>query len=831
MAAAWWNRGHPAEFNGEEQAEEMPTLIIDGKEISVQPGATIMEAARLLGIYIPHFCYHPKLSIAGNCRMCLVEVEKMPKPVISCAMPVNEGMVVQTNSDMVKKSRKGVMEFLLINHPLDCPVCDQGGECSLQDLAMKYGPDRSRYHEEKRNVPDYDLGPLIETEMNRCIHCTRCIRFSTEITGLEEMGAVFRGDHMRVGPYIPKPLSSELTGNLSEICPVGALNNKPFHFQARGWEVKGVDAICVQCSVGCHVRLDHIDNQVKRVMVRHCDSINQTWICDKGRFSCDAYGQDRLQEPMLGPSEGQGSRSVTWAEALDRAAELIKRVKPGEVAGLASDSMQGAEELFAFQDFLRTVVGSNDLDHRLRQRDFRGDDALLTRADLMMNTSLVDLRRADLVVLVGSEPRFDVPLLNLPLRQATLAGVRAISITPRKMQTNLANLTEMVVRPGGEVDFLGAVLQAVGSEDVSASTGSSEVHTLAKALKAAKRPAILLGEYAVNHPHAESIRRLVVALLDKVSALGAEWNGFNRVVSQGNAAAAQDLGVVPHRGPGYKRLDNRGRNAEQILRAAAAGEIKVLLLLGCDPGLESVDTTLARAALKKAQVIYIGAQRSSVTESADVVLPGLLSAERSGTYTNGEGRAQRSQMAVMGPLQAKEDWRILRALSDRFAQPLAYNTREALQSLMGRVDHRYALDGMEPSEILAACDHSPVTVGLPPLSTDLPAGSGLLLMIEPAFYRSDALSRRSAVLTQLHKAQHPVLDGVRINPNDASKQKIQTGQRVRLIQGERSLEMTAEVDGSVPENVLFAHSGYASTLVQDLCDWMGGFPQVSLVGL
>ena len=830
MVAAWWSRGQPA-FNGEERAEEMPTLIIDGKEISVQPGATIMEAAKLLGIYIPHFCYHPKLSVAGNCRMCLVEVEKMPKPVISCAMPVNEGMVVKTGSDMVKAARKGVMEFLLINHPLDCPVCDQGGECSLQDLAMKYGPDRSRYHEEKRVVPDYDLGPLIETEMNRCIHCTRCIRFSTEITGLEEMGAVFRGDHMRVGPYISKPLSSELTGNLSEICPVGALNNKPFHFQARGWEVKGVDAICAHCSVGCHIRLDHIDNQVKRITARHCDAINQTWLCDKGRFSCDAFQQSRLQEPMLGPSDGQGSKPVSWAEALDRAAELIKKVKPGEVAGLASDSLQSAEELFAFQDFLRNVVGSNHIDHRLWQRDFRGDDLPLTRADLMMNTSLVGLRRADLVVLVGSEPRFDLPLLNLPLRQATLGGARAISVNPRKMRTNLANLTEMVVRPGGEVDFLGAVLQAVGRGDASVSENASEVQVLANALKSAKRPVILLGDYAVNHPHAESIRRLVVALLDKVSALSAEWNGFNRVVSGGNAAAAQDLGVVPHRGPGYKRLENRGRNAEQIMRAAAAGEIKVLLLLGCDPGVESVDTALARAAMEKAQVIYIGAQQNAVTESADVVLPGLLPAERCGTFTNCEGRAQRSQMAVMGPLQAKEDWRILRALSDRFSQPLPYNTREALQGLMGRVDHRYALDGMEPSEISAACDHSPVTVGLPLLSADRPMEPGLLLMTEPAFYRSDALSRHSAILTQLHKAQYPILDGLRISPSDASKQKIRTGQGVRLIQGERRLEMTAEVDATVPEGVLFAHSGYASTLVQDLCDWMGGFPQVSLVGL
>ena len=806
----------------------MPTLIIDGKEINVQRGATIMEAARLLGVSIPHFCYHPKLSISGNCRMCLVEVEKMPKPVVSCAMPVNDGMVVKTDSEMVREARKGVMEFLLINHPLDCPVCDQGGECSLQDLAMKYGPDRSRYHENKRHAPNYALGALIETEMARCIHCTRCVRFSTEIAGVEEMGAVFRGDHMRVGPYTSKPLSSELAGNMAQLCPVGALNNKPFHFQARGWELKKTDGICAHCAVGCHVRVDHLDDQVKRVMARSCDAINQAWICDKGRFSYDSIGRNRLQTPMARTSAGSALKEFSWPDALDRAAALLKEVKPEEVAGLASDT-QGAEELFAFQAFLRNVVGSNDLDHRLRQRDFSGDDTPLTRADLLMNTSLVDLQRSDLIVLVGADPRFEVPLLNLRLRQATLAGVQAFALNPRKMKSNLANLTEMVVHPGHEVDFLTSVLKAVegGSGD------PPQVDALAKALRAAKRPVILLGDYAVNHPHAESIRRLVVALLDKVSALSQAWNGFNRVVGQSNAAAAQDLGVVPHRGPGYKRLEKSGRNTEQILRAAAAGEIKVLLLLGCDPGLESVDTALGQAALEKATVIYIGAHQTPAAEIAGVALPGLLASERDVTFTNGEGRAQRSHMAVMGPLQAKEDWRILRALSDRFAQPLPYNTREALRDLMGRADHRYALDtsgALDASELSPACDHSPVTVGLAPIPVT-PGESGLVLITEPAFYHGDAMTRHSDILAKLDRSQYPVSGSLRINPSDAARKKIQTGQKVRLIQGERSLEMVAELDPTVPENVVFGRSGDASVLVQALCDWTGGFPQVSLVGL
>ena len=810
----------------------MPTLIIDGKEISVPAGATIMDAARLLGIAIPHFCYHPKLSISGNCRMCLVEVEKMPKPVISCAMPVNNGMVVKTDSDMVLEARRGVMEFLLINHPLDCPVCDQGGECSLQDLAMKYGPDRSRFHDEKRRVPNYDLGPLVETEMNRCIHCTRCVRFSTEIAGVEEMGAVFRGDHMRMGPYVSKPLSSELAGNLSEVCPVGALNDKPFHFQVRGWELKKTEGVCTQCAVGCHIRVDHLEGQVRRVMARRCDFINQAWICDKGRFSYDGYAQERLTVPLVRSESGELAEA-SWPDALDRAADILKKVKPEEVAGLASDTMQGAEELFAFQDFLRNVVGTHDLDHRVRQRDFGGDDLPLTRADLLMNTPLSDLPQADLVVLVGADPRFEVPLLNLRLRQATLAGARAFALNPRKTRANLANLTEMVVRPGGEVAVLDAVMQALqGAGAGGAAPGSTVegavVQALAKALSEAKRPVILLGGYAVTHPHAEAIRRRVVALLEKVSALGPEWNGFNRVVPQGSAAAAQDLGVVPHRGPGYKRLETRGRNAEQILKAAKSGEIKVLLLLGSDPGLDSVDTALGQAAMEKAQVIYLGVCETLASRMADVVLPGLEIVERDVTLTNGEGRAQRSALAVSGPIQAKEDWRILRALSDRFAHPLPYNTREALQTLMGQMDHRYALDALEPSETAPACDHSPVTVGLPALPMGT-VGAGVLLVTEAAFYHGDPLARRSAVLTQLDQSQGAAV--LRINPADAARQKIREGQKVRLIQGEKSLEMVAALDADVPENVLFARSGYAATLVQALCDWEGGFPQVSLVGL
>ncbi|MBF0183655.1 MAG: NADH-quinone oxidoreductase subunit NuoG [Magnetococcales bacterium] len=800
----------------------MPTLIIDGKEISVQPGATIMEAARLLGVYIPHFCYHPQLSIAGNCRMCLVEVEKMPRPVVSCAMPVSEGMVVKTDSDMVRKGRQAVMEFLLINHPLDCPVCDQGGECTLQDLAMKYGPDRSRYHEHKRHAHDYDLGPLLETEMNRCIHCTRCIRFTDEVAGAPEMGAVYRGDHMQVGPYTSRPLTSELTGNLAELCPVGALNNKPFHFQARGWELKNSDGICAHCAVGCHQRVDHLNNEVKRVMSRRCPEINQTWLCDKGRFAYDGLTRERLQQPMVRSEESNQLVPASWAVALDRAADLLKRFKPEEVAGLASESGQGAEELYAFQEFLRHVVGTPHLDHRLRQRDFSADEVPLTRADLSMNTPLSQLGKADVILLIGFEPRYETPLLNLRLRQATLAGARAFAVHPRQLQHNLANLTQLVVRPGDEVAFLDGLLQELGSSDGHRSA-------LAEAWQKAKQPVLLLGNYAIHHPQAEAIRRCAVALLERVGALSTQWNGFNRVAGRGNAAAAQDLGVVPHRDPGYRRLERHGRNAQQILQGAANGEIRLLLLLGCDPSIEAVDTSLARTALAKSVVIYIGAQQTPAAEMAAVVLPGLANGERPATLTNLEGRAQRSDMAVMGPVQAKEDWRILRSLSDRFAKPLPYNTREALQARMAAADHRYALDGLEAGELSAACDHKPVTAGLP-LATVATSKDGLLLVVEPPFFQDDAIARRSTILAQLTLGRS-ALGTLRINPEDAGKANIGDGQRVRMICGERNVECIASLDANVPAQVVFGDMGQRAALLQDLCDWDGGFPQVSLVGL
>lgn len=819
----------------------MPTLIIDDKEITVNSGATIMEAAKLLGISIPHFCYHPKLSVAGNCRMCLVEVEKMPKPAVACAQPVSEGMVVHTDSEMVRKSRKGVMEFLLINHPLDCPVCDQGGECDLQDQAMRYGPDRSRFHESKRQVRDKDIGPLIETVMNRCIQCTRCIRFSEEIAGVEEMGAVYRGDHMEVGTYVEKTLSSELAGNMAEICPVGALNLKPFHHRARGWELKKSDALCAHCSVGCHVRYDYLDNQILRVASVECEPINETWICDKGRFAYDGFSVDRLTQPQI---RRDGLLvDVSWQEALDRVAEIVKSVSSANrVAGLASAG-HGAEELFAFQDLLRNCIGTPHLDHRLRQRDFSADKIMLTRADLMMNTSLVDLETADLIFLVGCDSRYEAPILNLRLRKAVGRGARLFSLYPRKLKTTLSGMTEIIVPPGEEPAFLEGVLTALRSQEQdqeSVPLENGDASRLAEALRLSKRPALLLGGYAVEHVAAETMRRLAVAILEVCGGLGvgSGWNGFNRILADSNAAA-HDMGVVPHRAPGYHRADESGQSTVEILKSAASGALELLFLLGADPLVDCVDAVLAERALSRSKSIWIGAYPTAAMRYAEVVLPGSAVSEKGGTFANCEGRVQRTRQAVKPPGEAKEDWRILRALSDRFPVSLSYNTLEALRRKMAEADHRYNVTEDLWSDLPPPCDHSPVTTGL---SLDLSHvsqtsskasqsrsrvnRSGFILILEPSFYYNDPVVRRSATLAKLNKGQC-----VRINPEDAVRQGVSEGQTVRLIQEEETVEAVAVLDSEVPSGVLFGFHGYVTGSLQKLTRWDDGFSEVSVVGL
>ncbi|MBF0424878.1 MAG: NADH-quinone oxidoreductase subunit NuoG [Magnetococcales bacterium] len=796
----------------------MPTLIINGKEITVAPGTTIMEAARQLAIYIPHFCYHPSLPVAGNCRMCMVEVEKMPRPVVACAMPASEGMVVRTESPMVLQARKGVMEFLLINHPLDCPVCDQGGACDLQDLALKYGPDRSRFSVDKRQVRNKDLGPLIETEMDRCIHCTRCIRFSAEVAGTEEMGAMHRGDHMEVGPWVEGPLTSELSGNMAEICPVGALNDKPFHFQARSWELTTSAGVCGHCAVGCHLRWQQLQGQVKRILADTCPTINSSWICDKGRFACDGLSHARLTVPMIRKEEAL--TVTTWPQALARAGEILQGVAPEEVAGLAGGYHLAAEDLFAFQDLLRHAIGTPHLDHRLQQRDFSADEQPLTRGDFLLNTRLADLPSADCIVLVGCDPRQEAPILNWRLRQAALAGARTFVLNTRRLQSTLPGLETWVQPPGREAEFLDQVQKALKAKK----PGATPAARLAAALKEAKRPVILLGAQALHHPQAETLRRQGVAILDACGALSEKWNGYNLLAPSATAVAAQDLGVVPHRGPGYRPVTPVGHNAGEILRQAAAGKIKVLLLLGADPILDGVDPDLARAALAGVRVIALATHRSPATERAAVVLPAAVATpEQDALLVNGEGCVQRSAQAIPPPGDARPAWRILRALSDTLARPLGYNTLVTLRAALAAAVPVY--------DLAATGDDAPpsVTRSLADKFKKVPAaanGHGLTLVLEPAFWFADAVARASTTLDKLAPRRQ-----VRLNPEDATRLGVRDGQRVRLTSGERSIDLRAGIDATIPAGTLFGRYGQGEEEAHHLGDVAEAFPEVEVTPL
>ena len=624
----------------------MPKLKIDGTEIEVPPGTTVLQAAESLGIEIPRFCYHDRLSIAGNCRMCLVEVEKSPKPVASCAWPVAEGMVVHTRSAAATKARNGVMEFLLINHPLDCPICDQGGECDLQDQAMAYGFDRGRYAEPKRAVKEKYMGPLIKTYMTRCIHCTRCIRFATEIAGAEEIGAIGRGEHMEITSYLERTVESELSGNVIDLCPVGALTSAPYAFAARPWELHKTESIDVMDAVGSNIRVDSRGAEVLRVLPRLNEAINEEWISDKTRFACDGLGRQRLDRPYV-RREGK-LQPASWAEAFGAIAGRLKGVPGSKFAAVAGD-LADAEAVAALGD-LMAALGSP-------HTDCRQDGAKLdgrTRSGYLFNTTIAGIERADLCLLIGTDPRREAPLVNARLRKRYLAGGFAIAaIGP---ETDLSY----------HVEWLGNTARAL--EDIA--TGR---HAFARRLHAAKNPMLVLGQGALARPDGARLLGLARQIADSFGLVREGWNGFNVLHMAAGRVGALDLGFVPKAG---------GRDVAGILDGAPRGEIEVVYLLGAD----EIDT----ARLGRAFVIYQGHHGDRGAHRADVILPGAAYTEKNATYVNLEGRAQHAQLAIHPPGEAREDWRIVRALSDVLGKPLPYDDLDALRRRLGAANPAFA---------------------------------------------------------------------------------------------------------------------------------------------
>ncbi|MCA1940345.1 MAG: NADH-quinone oxidoreductase subunit NuoG [Caenispirillum bisanense] len=686
----------------------MPKLTIDGIEIEVEPGTTILQAAERLGIEIPRFCYHERLSIAGNCRMCLVEVQPgPPKPAASCAMPVAEGMTVKTNSPMALKARKGVMEFLLINHPLDCPICDQGGECDLQDQAIAFGADKSRYAEAKRAVKDKYLGPLVKTEMTRCIHCTRCIRFATEVAGVPELGATGRGEHMEVTNYVEHALHSELSGNIVDLCPVGALTNKPYSFHARPWELKKTESIDVFDAVGSNIRIDSRGPQVMRVLPRVNDDVNEEWISDKTRQAVDGLLYRRLDTPYVRGADGK-LKPATWNEAFKAIADRIQGVPGSRMAAIAGD-LADCESMMALKD-LMTAFGSANLD--CRQDGMKVDPAI--RASYLFNSTIAGIEDADALLIVGANPRWEAAVLNARIRKRWLAGGFKVALIGQPV-----DLTYRYEHLGTNPQTLQEVVDGT--------------HPFASVLKDAKRPMIIVGSGALMRDDGDVVLGACWKIAQATGMVGDGWNGFNVLHTAASRVGGLDLGFVPGEG---------GRDTRAIVEGAAKGEIDVVWLLGADE--------IAGERLGKAFVVYQGHHGDRGAHRADVILPGAAYTEKNATWVNTEGRVQRGHLAVFPPGEAREDWTILRAFSDVVGKTLPYNSLAQLRDRLTAANPVFgAVDRVVPAEWRA--------FGIDGVMN---TSKAFALPIEN-FYMTDPISRASKTMAEC--------TDVYINGNDQKK--------------------------------------------------------------
>jgi len=630
----------------------MAQIKVDGKLVEVPDHFTLMQAAEAAGAEIPRFCYHERLSVAGNCRMCLVEVKGgPPKPQASCAMgvkdlrpgPNGEIPEIFTNTPMVKKAREGVMEFLLINHPLDCPICDQGGECDLQDQAMAYGLDGSRFNENKRAVENKYIGPLVKTMMTRCIHCTRCVRFSTEVAGVSELGLIGRGEDAEITTYLERAMTSELQGNVIDLCPVGALTSRPYAFKARPWELVKTESIDVMDALGSNIRVDARGREVMRVLPRVNEDINEEWISDKTRFIWDGLKAQRLDRPYV--RKNGKLQAADWNEAFKAVAAAVK--KAGSKIGAIAGDLAGVEEMFALKE-LMTSLGSGNTDCRPPMSAL---DPKLDRAAYIFNPTIAGIEKADAILIIGANPRQEAALLNARIRKAWRAGDMPIAVIGDKVELTY------------DYSYLGNDMAALKK----LAEGSSK---FARQLKSAKNPLIIVGEGALSHAkQGKQAGRDVMALAAKIAAdcnaLRDDWNGFGVLHNAASRVGGLDIGFVPH--------DGGVCSADQISRSAK-GDIALMFLLGADE--------YDMSAFGNAFVVYIGSHGDAGAHRADVILPGAAYTEKCATYVNTEGRVQMSTRAVFPPGDAKEDWAIIRALSAHLGQTLPFDSIGQLRAAL-----------------------------------------------------------------------------------------------------------------------------------------------------
>jgi len=668
----------------------MPKVKIDGVEMEVPAGITVLQACELAGVEIPRFCYHDRLSIAGNCRMCLVEVKPgPPKPQASCALPVADKQEIFTRTPTVQKARKGVMEFLLINHPLDCPICDQGGECDLQDQAMAYGFDRSRYHENKRAVPDKELGPLVKTSMNRCIHCTRCIRFATEVAGVEQLGATGRGESMEVTTYVEQALSTELAGNLVDLCPVGALTSKPYAFEARPWELTKTESVDVLDALGSNIRIDSRGAQVMRVLPRLNDDVNEEWISDKTRHAIDGLRHQRLDRPYV-RTKGK-LVEATWDEAFGAIAAKLNGLDGAKIAAIVGDQCD-AESMVALKDLMASL-GSPNVDCRQDGAKIDGP-----RGSYIFNAGVRGIDQADAILLIGTNPRLEAPVLNARIRKRYLHGRCPIGSI-------------------GTADDLTYPIERLGAGPATLRELVDGKLGFFDKLKDAKHPLIVVGMGALAREDGAAVLAIVSELVAKLNAVREDWNGFAVLHTAAARVGGLDLGLVPGEG---------GRDVAGILDGCQRKEIEAVFLLAAD----EIDTTK----LGKAFVIYQGHHGDAGAHRADVILPGAAYTEKPGIYVNTEGRVQVGRRAGYPPGDAREDWAILRALSERLGKTLPYDTLHQVRSRLVAVNKVFAAIDQQ-----AAGAWGPV--GEPGATADAPLKSSVA-----NFYMTCPISRASRTM-------------------------------------------------------------------------------------
>jgi len=768
------------------------SLEIDGKTVQVPAGSTVMDAANELGIHIPHFCWHKKLSIAANCRMCLVQVEKAPKPLPACATPVANGQRVFTHSDFARKAQHAVMEFLLINHPLDCPICDQGGECQLQDLAVGYGASASRYEEMKRVVPNKNLGPLISTDMTRCIHCTRCVRFGQEIAGIMELGMAGRGEHSEILAFVGRTVDSELSGNVIDLCPVGALTSKPFRYTARTWELARERSVSPHCGLGSNLVVQVKQNKVMRVLPLENEAVNECWLSDKDRFSYEGLNAaDRLAAPML--RQGSQWREVDWSTALDAVAKGLAGVRDRhgrDSIGFLATPHSTLEELYLFSKLARGV-GSDNVDFRLRQTDFRADGR--TSGIPWLGMQIADVSGLDRLLVVGSVLRKDHPLLANRLRQVARRGLQLSVVNSSDDDLLMPVAAKLVASPANLPNALAQVLKAAversGAQietDLSVAlaqvTPSEVARRIAGGLLSGARVGIFLGNQAQHHPRAAELQCLAQALARVTGAR------FGFLGEAANSVGGYVAGAVPFAN------GSAGLDARAMLEAPRAAYV----LLNVEPELDCANPRQALAAMDAAQfVVALSPYKHGAQGYADVLLPIAPFTETSGTFVNTEGRAQSFNGCARPFKDARPAWKVLRVLGNLLGvNGFDYDTSEAVRAEL-QADH---------PDLASALGNGIAGVALGSLG---PARTGGVERIaEVRIYDTDAIVRRSPALQKTRDGQAPAAS---MPGSLYQKLQLRDGDSVRILQDGGEAILFAERDDRLPENCVRVPAGHALT--------------------